>query len=176
MRTIMKRSFQIKAALLFAFALLTVTFAKAQDKPIASPRDSVSGKVAGSTITINYGSPSVKGRKIWGGLEAYGKVWRAGANEATTFTTTKAIKVEGKALAAGTYGFFLIPTESGTWTVIFNKVAKQWGAFKYDEKQDALRVTVKSKTVAKHERLVYTVSAKGFSLLWDTVEVPVSVK
>ncbi len=176
MRTIMKTSFKIKAALLFAFALLTVTFAQAQTKAIASPRDSVSGKVAGSTITINYGSPSVKGRKIWGGLEAYGKVWRAGANEATTFTTTKAIKVEGKELAAGTYGFFLIPAESGEWTVIFNKVAKQWGAFKYDEKQDALRVSVKGKTAAKHERLVYTVSAKGFALLWDTVEVPVSVK
>src|SRR5438067_13264250 len=124
MRNFMKKSFQLKAAFLFAFALLVSTFAFAQDaKPIASPRDSVSGKAAGSTITINYGSPSVKGRKIWGGLEAYGKVWRAGANEATTFTTTKDIKVEGKPLAAGTYGFFLIPNENGTWTVIFNKVA-----------------------------------------------------
>lgn len=143
---------------------------------MASPRDSVSGKAAGSTLTINYGSPSVKGRKIWGDLEPWGKVWRAGANEATTFTTTKAIKVEGKELAAGTYGFFLIPNENGTWAVIFNKVAKQWGAFKYDEKQDALRVNVKVKKAAAHERLVYTISAKGFSLLWDTTEVPVSVK
>ncbi|MBB6131190.1 DUF2911 domain-containing protein [Mucilaginibacter lappiensis] len=172
----MRRLLQFKAGLLFAFMLLT-SVAFAQDKkPMASPRDSVSGKVAGSTLTINYGSPSVKGRKIWGGLEPWGKVWRAGANEATTFTTTKAIKVEGKELAAGTYGFFLLPNENDTWAVIFNKVAKQWGAFKYDEKQDALRVNVKIKKTAAHERLVYTISAKGFSLLWDTTEVPVSVK
>lgn len=177
MRNLMKKSFQLKAAFLFAFALLVSTFAFAQDaKPIASPRDSVSGTAAGSTITINYGSPSVKGRKIWGGLEAYGKVWRAGANEATTFTTTKAIKVEGKTLAAGTYGFFLIPAENGTWTVIFNKVAKQWGAYKYDDKEDALRVTVKTKAAPLHERLVYTIDSKSFCLFWDKIVVPVSVK
>jgi hypothetical protein len=175
MRNLMKKSFQLKAAFLFAFALLVSVVTFAQDKP-ASPRDSVSGKAAGSTITINYGSPSVKGRKIWGGLEAYGKVWRAGANEATTFTTTKDIKVEGKTLAAGTYGFFLIPAENGTWTVIFNKVAKQWGAFKYDESKDALRVDVKTKAAPMHERLVYTVDAKSFCLFWDKIVVPVSVK
>ncbi|AYL94131.1 DUF2911 domain-containing protein [Mucilaginibacter celer] len=172
----MKKSFQLKAAFLFAFALLVSSFTFAQQKPMASPRDSVSGTAAGSTITINYGSPSVKGRKIWGGLEAYGKVWRAGANEATTFTTTKAIKVEGKPLAAGTYGFFLIPEENGTWTVIFNKVAKQWGAFKYDDKEDALRVTVKTKAAPMHERLTYTVDSKSFCMFWDKIVVPVSVK
>lgn len=172
----MRRSFQIKTALLFAFVFLASTITWAQGKPVASPRDSVSGSAAGSTITINYGSPSVKGRKVWGELEAYGKVWRAGANEATTFTTTKAIKVQGKPLAAGTYGFFLIPNENGTWTAIFNKVAKQWGAYKYDEKQDALRVDVKTKTSPATERLVYTVAPSGFSLKWDTIEVPVSVK
>jgi hypothetical protein len=171
----MKKTFQLKAAFLFAFALLLSAVTFAQDKP-SSPRDSVSGTVAGSTITINYGSPSVKGRKIWGGLEAYGKVWRAGANEATTFTTTKDIKVEGKPLAAGTYGFFLIPNESGTWTVIFNKVAKQWGAFKYDESKDALRVNVKSKAAPMHEKLTYTIDAKSFCMFWDKIVVPVSVK
>lgn len=173
----MKRSFQLKAAMLLAFALLTATFTWAQDdKKPASPRDSVSGTVAGSTLTLNYGSPSVKGRKIFGELEGYGKVWRAGANEATTFTTTKAIKVDGKALEAGTYSFFLIPNEKGPWTAIFNKVAKQWGAYKYDEKQDALRVNVTPKKSAAQERLVYVITKSGFSLKWDTVEVPVTVK
>ena len=169
----MRRTFQFKAAAFFVFALLVSSFAFAQ-KP-ASPRDSVSATVAGSTITINYGSPSVKGRKVFGELEAYGKVWRAGANEATVFTTTKDIKVEGKTLPAGTYGFFAIPTES-TWTVIFNKVAKQWGAYKYDETKDALRVTVKPVASGMNERLVYKITPKGFSLSWDKITVPVSVK
>ncbi|RWY55935.1 DUF2911 domain-containing protein [Mucilaginibacter gilvus] len=170
----MRNTFQFKAAAVLLFALLVSSFAFAQQKP-ASPRDSVSVKVAGSTITINYGSPSVKGRKVFGELEAYGKVWRTGANEATVFTTTKDIKVEGKTLPAGTYGFFAIPTET-TWTIIFNKVAKQWGAFKYDESKDALRVTVKPVAAAMSERLVYKINAKGFSLNWDKLSVPVSVK
>jgi len=170
----MKRTFQFKAAAFFVFALLISSFAFAQ-KPVASPRDSVSAKIAGSQITINYGSPSVKGRKVFGELEPFGKVWRAGANEATVFTTTKDITVEGKTLPAGTYGFFAIPTET-TWTIIFNKVAKQWGAYKYDEAQDALRVVVTPKKSAMSERLVYKTNAKGFSLNWDKLSVPVSVK
>lgn len=173
----MSRSIKLKAAFVFAFALFVSTATWAQDKkPLASPRDSVSATVAGSTLTINYGSPSLKGRKIIGELEKIDSVWRAGANEATTFTTSKDIKVEGKALAAGTYGFFVIPHAGGKWTVIFNTVAKQWGAYKYDKTKDALRVEVKEKKAAKHERLVYTIGAKGFSLLWDSFEVPVAVK
>lgn len=170
----MKKVFQIKKALLLVVAVLFSAAAFAQ-KPIASPRDSVSGVIKGATITINYGSPSVKGRKIFGELEKYGKVWRAGANEATVFTTSKNIMVEGKALPAGSYGLFAIPTE-GKWTIIFNKVAKQWGAFKYDESQDALRVMVTPKKASKSERLVYKIDKKGFLLNWDTVSVPVSIK
>ncbi|MFA6085313.1 DUF2911 domain-containing protein [Mucilaginibacter sp.] len=170
----MKKTFQFKTAALLVFALVFSTTLFAQQKPAASPRDSVSAAVAGSQITINYGSPSVKGRKVFGGLEAYGKVWRAGANEATVFTTSKDIKVEGKALPAGSYGLFAIPTEA-SWTIIFNKVPKQWGAFKYDESKDALRVTVKPAKSAMNERLVYKINGKGFSLNWDKVSVPVSI-
>jgi hypothetical protein len=145
-------------------------------KPIPSPRDSVSGTVSGAHIKIWYGSPSVKGRKVYGGLEPYGKVYRAGANEATTFTTDKNITVEGKALPAGTYAFFVIPQEKGQWTVIFNKTAKQWGAFNYDESKDQLRVMVTPKTIPAHERMVYVISKGGFSMDWDTTSVPVSIK
>lgn len=171
----MNRSIQLKAAALFVFAVMFSTMAWAQKKPVESPRDSVSSTVNGAKITINYGSPSVKGRKVFGDLEKYGKVWRAGANEATVFTTSKDIMVEGKALPAGTYGFFAIPTET-TWTIIFNKVAKQWGAYKYDESADALRVVVKPVASKMNERLVYKINGKGFSLNWDKVSVPVSVK
>ncbi|PAW93264.1 hypothetical protein CKK33_07030 [Mucilaginibacter sp. MD40] len=171
----MKSKNLFRAATLCVVAMLFSAFAFAQDKPVASPRDSVSAKVNGATITINYGSPSVKGRSIYGALVPYGQVWRAGANEATVFTTDKDIMVEGKKLPAGTYGLFTIPTAT-TWTIIFNKVAKQWGAYKYDEAQDALRVMVKPVKAPMSERLVYKIYGKGFSLNWDKLSVPVRIK
>ncbi len=171
----MKSKNLFRAATLCVVAMLFSAFAFAQDKPVASPRDSVSAKVNGATITINYGSPSVKGRSIYGALVPYGQVWRAGANEATVFTTDKDIMVEGKKLAAGSYALFTIPTAT-TWTIIFNKVAKQWGAYKYDEAQDALRVMAKPVKAPMSERLVYKIYGKGFSLNWDKLSVPVRIK
>ncbi|WP_425554335.1 DUF2911 domain-containing protein [Hymenobacter glaciei] len=142
-----------------------------------SPAATATGKIGATDVTVNYSSPGVKGRKIFGGLETYGKVWRAGANEATTVEFSKAVTVEGKPLPAGKYGFFVIPAESGQWTVIFNKEPKQWGAFKYDEKQDALRVMVTPrKTAAVTERLAYEVTSKGLVLRWENVELPVAIK
>lgn len=145
-------------------------------KKLASPRDSVKGKIGNATVGINYGSPSVKGRTIWGDLVPYGKVWRAGANEATVFSTDKDLTVEGKTLKAGTYGFFVIP-EKDKWTIIFNKDAKQWGAYEYKEKDDVLRVSVTP--VAGNEmseRLVYKITPGGISLNWEKLTVPVSMK
>lgn len=164
-------------ALLFT-AIIISTAAMAQDaQPKPSPAATATGKIKDATITINYSSPAVKGRKIWGGLEAWDKVWRAGANEATTFETDKDIKVEGKLLPAGKYSFFLIPKESGTWTAIFNKEAKQWGAYKYDATKDALRVDVKTVDLKEtQERLVYKITNKGFSLDWDKISVPLKIK
>lgn len=172
----MRRLLQFKAGLLFAFVLLT-SVAFAQDKKPASPHDSTTAVVAGSTIKIKYGSPYVKGRKVLGGeLVPFDKVWRAGADSATTVTTSKAIKVEGKTLAAGRYAFFVIPDKNGNWTIIFDKNPKQWGAYTYKESNDALRVTVKGKTIPKEESLSYTITKTGFALKWDTFEVPVSIK
>ncbi len=165
----------VKRISILCFSLLFALSGYAQKK-MESPRDSCSGKIGKATISMNYGSPSVKGRKIWGDLIPYGKVWRAGANEATTFKTDQNITVEGKALPAGTYGFFVIPGET-TWTIIFNKTFKQWGAFKYDPKEDALRVDVKpAKSKSLTERLVYKINADGISLSWENIVVPVSIK
>ncbi len=165
-------------SLVVLFAVCFSVNALAQEaKPKPSPAATATGKIKDATITINYSSPAVKDRKIWGGLEPFDKVWRAGANDATTFETDKDIKVEGKTLPAGKYSFFLIPRESGTWTAIFNSEAKQWGAYAYKEDKDVLRVDVKTKALAeKQERLVYNVTNKGFSLAWDMISVPVSVK
>ena len=157
----------------------TVSFsAFAQEaKVVPSPAATETGKIKDATVTIKYSSPAVKGRTIWGGLEKYDVVWRAGANNATTFETDKDLKVEGKTLPAGKYGFFLLPRENGTWTAIFNKVSDQWGAMKYEEAKDQLRVDVKVKPLKEtQERLVYKINKSGFTLEWDKIAVPVSVK
>lgn len=166
----MKTLFTLLVAFVFGIGSIQA------QKTVASPRDSVSGKHGDANISINYGSPAVKGRKIWGDLVPYGKVWRTGANEATVFKTDKAIKVEGKTLPAGQYSFFAIPGEK-EWVLIFNKTAKQWGAYDYKEADDALRVTVKPQSVAPTaERLKYTITPAGFSLIWENLEIPVSIK
>ena len=165
----------INKAIVFMLSF-TLSIACFAQKKTESPRDSTSGKIGKANIFITYGSPSVKGRKIWDALVPYGKVWRSGANEATTFKTDQDIYVEGKLLAAGTYGFFTIPGEK-SWTIIFNKISKQWGAFKYDMKEDALRIEVKPiKAATLSERLVYKLNGSGFSLLWENLEVPVGLK
>lgn len=168
----------IKSIATFLFVATISLGAVAQEKKApASPPATATGKIGAATITINYSSPSVKGRTIWGGLEKYDKVWRAGANDATTFQTDKDIMVEGKKLPAGTYSFFLIPRENGTWTAIFNTEAKQWGAFKYQEAKDQLRVDVKTQALKEtQEKLVYKITNKGFTLEWDKIAVPVKIK
>ena len=144
--------------------------------PKPSPAATATGKIGATDVTVAYSSPAVKGRPIWGGLVPYGQVWRAGANEATTVEFSKAVMVEGKALPAGKYGFFVLPTAK-QWTFIFNKVPNQWGAFKYDQKQDALRVTVTPrKAAAMAERLAYEVTPTGLVLRWENVELPVAIK
>ncbi|GAB3530976.1 DUF2911 domain-containing protein [Pontibacter brevis] len=162
-------------ALLFVCMLMsTITWAQNSNAQKASPPATATGKVGDANITVNYSSPAVKGRQIWGDLVPYGKVWRAGANEATTVTVDKDVMVEGKRLPAGTYSFYTIPGEN-EWTVIFNKTAKQWGT-QYDEKQDVLRVTTKPrKASTMNERLAYDVTDNGLVLRWENLEVPVTI-
>ena len=111
----------------------------------------------------------------------YDKVWRAGANTATSIETDKDLKVEGKALPAGKYSIYAIPGEK-EWTFIFNSQTGQWGVksateSSLDPTKDVLRVTVKSKKSATmNERLVYTINDKGFVLSWENLDVPVSIK
>jgi len=172
MRAIIKSAAMVVAAMTISVS----AFAQEAKKP-ASPAMTATGKIKDANITIAYSSPSVKGRTVWGDLVAYNKVWRAGANDATTFETSKDITVQGKKLPAGKYSFFLIPKESGTWTAVFNKEPKQWGAYKYEESKDALRVDVKTKSLpAAQEMLVYKVNSNGFTMDWDKISVPVEIK
>ncbi len=136
-------------------------------------------------IEISYSRPGVKGREIWGGLVPYGKVWRTGADEATTFSVNGDVLINGTQLPAGTYALFTIPGED-EWTLIFNKTAEQWGAFNYDEKMDALRVTALPRPAgapaewftiaATHLTLTEKViTAAELSLLWEKLAVPFTV-
>ncbi|MEM1319086.1 MAG: DUF2911 domain-containing protein [Bacteroidota bacterium] len=130
--------------------------------PRKSPKASTSYTVGLTDITVAYSSPSVNGRAIWGELEAWDKLWRAGANEATTIEFSTDAVIEGQPLPKGKYSFFVIPKETGKWTVIFNKIADQWGAYQYDEKQDALRVDIAPKMVkVSEERLSYRIVDQG---------------
>ena len=141
-----------------------------------SPRKQTEGKVNGVTISIDYGSPYVKDRVIWGKLEKYNKVWRAGANENTTISFDKDVKIQGKNLPAGKYGFFIIPKENSTWTIIFNKENSNWGSSKYREKEDALRVELQPIFVNENqEQLLYTVGDNSINFAWGKarIEIPI---
>lgn len=147
----------------------------------ASPPATAAGKVKGAAITIEYSSPSVKGRKIWGELVPYGEVWRAGANKATIFMTDKDIMVEGKKLPAGKYSLYALPTEK-EWTIILNSETGQWGIKRSgettrDPAKDVITVNVKPKKAAAFsERLTYNINGDGFSIVWENLEVPVAIK
>ena len=134
-------------------AVLAPTLASARTQlklPQASPAASVSQAIGPATVSIDYHRPSVRNRAIWGGLVPYGEVWRTGANEATKIQFSDAVRIDGHEVPAGTYSFFAIPT-ANSWTLILNKNAAQWGAFKYAVADDLLRFEVKTLAVPSQE-------------------------
>lgn len=164
-----------------AFAALTLITSAvfAQDKDDKSKRPSppakAEGTVDGAKIVIDYSQPSAKGRKMLGGIEAYGKVWRTGANETTSFEVDKNVKIEGKDLAKGKYALFTIPGEK-EWTIIFNKTIK-WGAYDYKEAEDVLRVKVPAgKAKSFVEKFTIGVEGNKVVLRWENTEVAFAVK
>ena len=142
-----------------------------------SPRKNATGTINNVNVTIDYGSPSVKGRTIWGGLEKYDKVWRAGANENTTVAFDNDVVIDGKALKSGKYGFFIIPKKDGDWVVIFNTKNDAWGAYSYKESQDALRVSVTPEFVNDNqEALAYSVDKDAINFAWAKARLSIPVK
>lgn len=160
-----------KLSLLLCFVLAT-SVACAQK----SPRKNATGSINKVNVTIDYGSPSVKGRTIWGGLEKYDKVWRAGANENTTVTFDNDVKVGGKSLKAGKYGFFIIPKKNADWVVIFNTKNDAWGAYSYKESEDAARINVKPEfTKSNQESLEYSVGKNSIVFNWEKAKLTIPV-
>jgi Protein of unknown function (DUF2911) len=172
-----------------ALALLAVSAppaaAKAQtdfytiSAPRLSQRASVMQRLGVTDVTVDYHRPLVKGRKIWGDVVPYGQVWRAGANENTTISFSDPVTIDGQPLGKGTYGLHMLPTET-TWTVIFSKNFTSWGSFSYDEKEDALRVTVQPVPAEMHEALTYDFDglkpdSAVVTLKWEKLAVPFNV-
>lgn len=162
----------ILAALLIALPAIAE---RGDDTERKSKNGMTHGEIDGVSVAIEYGSPQVRDRDVWAGtLAPHGKVWRTGADEATTITFDKAVTIEGEALDAGTYSIFTIPG-ADHWTVIFNKVAEQWGASKYDQEQDALRVKVKPMTHDHVEAMDFAIDGSTVMLRWAEVAVPFTV-
>lgn len=147
----------------------------------ASPRDSLTANISGATITVNYGRPSKRGRVVFNGLPdmKWGKVWRAGANQATHFTTSKPLMFGSAMVPAGTYTLYVHLVESGAWELVINKQTTQWGT-EYDVKQDLVRVplTVTSNNPVL-EMFTITVApstaGKGtITLAWDSYKASTS--
>jgi hypothetical protein len=168
-------------SIILSVIISSMAFAQADKASRPSPPATASGKIGDATITVSYNSPSVKGRTIWGELVPYGKVWRAGANEATIFETDKDIKVEGKALPAGKYTLFAMPGEK-EWQIIFNSQTGQWGVKRggdanLDRANDVLTVSAKPvKSTSMNEKLLYEVTPKGISLKWENLDIPITIK
>ncbi len=174
-------NFNFFSALFLSFLFISNLSAQDNEKKIrVSPKAEVKQTIGLIDVTISYSRPGVKGRTIWGQLVPNEKVWRAGADEATKFTFSSDVVIEGKKLKKGSYSFFAIPSK-GEWTIIFNKVADQWGAFEYNEAEDALRVKVKPKDNSYQEWLAYTFTKTGeksasVSLEWEKLKVPFKIE
>jgi hypothetical protein len=169
------------STLAMSFCLLAaVATAEEAKKAPLSPTVKSAATIGGKKIEVNYSAPSARGRVIMGELVPYGKIWRTGANAATTLTTATDLMIGSLHVPAGTYSVFTIPGES-EWTLVLSKQSGLWGSNGYDDKQDVGRVPMSVKKLsAPVETLAIDVKptndSKGtLSLRWENVEASVPV-
>ena len=181
MKTFKKSCLTVVLFVATAASVFAQEAAKPAPKEKASPAQVADGTINGATVQIKYSSPAVKGRKIWGELVPTDSVWRAGANEATTFETDKPLRIQGKTLPAGKYSLYA-QTGAAEWKIIFNAEVGQWGikrgglTTRVPEKDVVVVTTKPTKSKTFNERLVYTITGKGFDLSWENLTVPVTFK
>ncbi|MDX2000545.1 MAG: DUF2911 domain-containing protein [Thermoanaerobaculia bacterium] len=170
-----------RLALTTALAVAALPAAGQVVMPRASPHATVTQRIGVTDISIDYHRPGVKGRKIWGELVPYGQPWRVGANDRTIIEFSTDVTVDGQPLPAGSYGLVAIPSET-TWTLAFSKVTAAWGAFTYDAKDDAARITVTPEaTTDAVEWMEFRFEDLGtdtakIALRWEKLRVPFTVK
>ena len=170
----------LKLSLKFLLLFSIASFAQELRTPRPSPDATVIQYVGVTEITIDYSSPGVKGRKIWGGLVPYGEIWRTGANEVTSITFSDAVQVNGNELAAGTYGIHTIPGEK-EWEIIFSKDTEVDGSSAYDETKDALKIKVIPEEHHFQERMTFlftdaTDNTVNVNLVWENLKVSFGVE
>ena len=171
----------MKKLLLTTFLAFSVAAYSQFTLPAASPRQKVEQQFSMSKITVDYGRPGVKGRKIFGDLVPFGKVWRLGANSSTKITFEQSVNFGGKSVSAGTYGLFVIPTEK-EWKVILNKDSQQWGAYTFDEKLNVVDVTLPVQKLAEKQEWFEIElnpvddNAVNLVMKWDFTKVELPLK
>ncbi len=171
----------MKKLLLTTFLAFSVAAYSQFTLPAASPRQKVEQQFSMSKITVDYGRPGVKGRKIFGDLVPFGKVWRVGANSSTKITFEQSVNFGGKSVSAGTYGLFVIPTEK-EWKVILNKDSQQWGAYTFDEKLNVVDVTLPVQKLAEKQEWFEIElnpvddNAVNLVMKWDFTKVELPLK
>lgn len=171
-----KTAFVFSLVMIFAF----ISFAQDFRTPRPSPDATVTQYIGVTKITIDYSSPAVKNRKIWGELVPLGEVWRTGANEATTITFTDAVSINGNELAAGTYGIHTVPNAS-EWEIIFSKDTPVDGGSTFDPKKEVLRIKAKPEEHHFMERMTFlfmdvTDNSGEVTLLWEKLKVAFKVE
>ena len=170
----------MRKTLVTVLSMLLATTAVAQVKtPRPSPQASLTQTVGLTDMTIKYSRPGVRGRSIWGDLVPYGKVWRTGANEATTITFGDDVTIGGKQLKKGTYSLHTTPGQN-EWTIHFNSVADQWGSYSYDAANDVVTVAAKPERAEFREWLTFevpemTTDTAKVVIRWENVAVPFTV-
>ena len=174
----MLKIFQLSMALFFIFSLSAL--GQQIKTPRPSPDATVIQFVGVTEVKIDYSSPGVKGRKVWGELVPFGEIWRTGANEATTITFSDAVKVNGTELPAGTYGIHTIPNES-EWEFIFSKDTKVDGSSNFNKDNEVLRIKAKPEEHHFMERMTFlftdvTDNSVSVSLLWDKLKVSFKIE
>ncbi len=161
------------------FAAFQLSSASAQlVLPQPSPKAAVMQTVGLTDITIDYSSPGVKGRNIWGDIVPFDKIWRAGANAATKITFSKDVTIEGTSVSKGSYSVFMIPTKT-EWTLVINKNATA-STDEYKQEMDLLRIKSTPTSINNRERLVYMITdfnddAATISMEWEKVHVSFKV-
>lgn len=163
---------------LYLLALLAApTLASAQENnngPILSPRDTTRATIGAAHLLVDYGRPSKRNRVIWGGLNPWGKVWRTGANAATTLVTDKDLAFGSAVVPAGTYTLYTVPNEKGPWYLVVNKQNGQWGT-EYHQEQDLVRIPMTNKPIGSSvEKFAINIVPDGsggaLQLVWDKTE------
>jgi hypothetical protein len=174
----MRKKSIILISAIILLTLVTSAVAQTNAKPRPSPAATADATLDGKKISIAYSQPSMRGRKIMGGLVPYDKVWRTGANDATTLKTETDLNIGGTAVPAGTYTLYSLPS-AGTWQLIINKQTGQWGT-EYHPEQDLARVDMKKESLSSPvETFVINFEPKSnpnaIVMEWETTKLSVPI-